>query len=231
MQLGDVVHGPDGEARRAQPDLYDFEDESWTIVEGLSQLIAARPDRVHFVIGNHDYGHIGGPRTNKFYPDEVAQLEATLDDDQRRRLHDFLRAALLGVVAPCGALLCHGSPDDLLVSLEDLDRIALPPARDDPLGPAILRSWLNAYGQRREVTARLLATVSRGAGAPIAIVIHGHDRAREGWFVESGNQLCPVIFGAERENKRYVLLDLAAQYPDVTSLRNGVEIRRLYGPP
>jgi hypothetical protein len=38
-----------------------------------------------------------------------------------------------------------------------------------------------------------------------------------------------VIFGAPRANKRYVCLDLAARYPDVHALRDGAEIRRVYG--
>ena len=57
---------------------------------------------------------------------------------------------------------------------------------------------------------------------------HGHDRDSNGWFVENGNQLCPVIFGAPRENKRYVLLDLSRRYQGVSELRDEEEIRRLY---
>jgi hypothetical protein len=229
VQLGDVVHGPSEDARRAEPALYDYPDESWAIVDGMRGLAASHPGHFHFVLGNHDYGHIGGLHTNKFHADEVAHLESTLDAAERDGLHAFLRGALLAVVAPCGALLCHGSPDDTLEGLEQLDRIALPPAPGDAVGPRILRSWLHAYGQRRDVTERLLGTVSRGAGAPIAVVIHGHDRAEEGWFAEGGNQLCPVIFGAPRANKRYVLLDLAARYGRVDDLRDGIEIRRIHG--
>jgi hypothetical protein len=228
VQLGDIVHGPNEEARRTQPALYDYADESWSIVEGLDELATALPRHVHFVLGNHDYGHVGGAHTNKFYRDEVTQLESTLDADRCNRLREFMRAALLAVVAPCGGLLCHGSPDDCLDELETLDRIAIPPVREDAVGPVILRSWLNAYGQPRAITDRLLTTVSRGAGTRIAFVIHGHDRAEEGWFVEGGNQLCPVIFGAPRANKRYVLLDLSARYESVADLHDGVEIRRLY---
>ncbi len=60
-------------------------------------------------------------------------------------------------------------------------------------------------------------------------MIHGHDRDACGWFTEGGNQLCPVIFGAPRSQKRYVRLDLAARYPDAAALRDGEEIQRVYG--
>ena len=63
------------------------------------------------------------------------------------------------------------------------------------------------------------------------VVIHGHDRDEEGVFVEGGNQLCPVLFGARHENKRYGLLELSKPYGGVEGLREGHEIRRLYGNP
>ena len=65
--------------------------------------------------------------------------------------------------------------------------------------------------------------------ARLTVVIQGHDRDESGWFTEGGNQLCPVIFGAPRANKRYVQIDLTARYPDVHALRDGEEIRRVHG--
>jgi hypothetical protein len=229
IQLGDVVHAPDERARAENPALYDFPDESWAIVDGLRALMADDPSHVHFVLGNHDYGHIGGMRTDKFHPDEVAHLESTLDDAQRAALKDLFRGALLAVVAPCGALMCHGSPDDRLGALADLDRIELPPAKDDQIGPVILRSWLTAYGQPPHVTSRLLAKISRDADAPITFVVHGHDRDESGFYVEGENQICPVIFGAPRANKRCLVLDLSARYGNVRELRDGAEIVRIHG--
>jgi hypothetical protein len=228
VQLGDVVHAPNDEVRLREPALYGFSDESWAIVKGLSELMASHPGRVHFVLGNHDYGHIGGGRTNKFYVDEVAHLESTMGEAERVAMRAFFAAALIGVATPCGALLAHGSPEDSIGSLDELDRIDLPPRLDDRTGPLVLRSWLTAYGQPRERTGRLLEAVSRGLGSPLTFVVHGHDRDESGWFIEGGNQICPVIFGARRDNKRYLLLDLAAKYPSVDALRDGAEIRRLY---
>ncbi len=59
-------------------------------------------------------------------------------------------------------------------------------------------------------------------------MIHGHDRDEEGWFTEGGNQLCPVLFGAPRQNKRFVVLDLSGHYRGIADIRDGVEILRLY---
>lgn len=226
--LGDVVHAPDARARAEEPALYDYPDESGAIVEEILRLQGRHPGRVHFVLGNHDYGHVGGSRTRKFYRDEVAQLESTLDEPARAAMRSLFGAALLAVAAPCGALLAHGSPDDTLDALTDLDAITLPPAPGDGYHQRVLRSLLTCYGQPREVAARALAKLSTPEAA-LTVVIHGHDRDERGWFAEGGNQLCPVIFGARRENKRYVRLDLSARYADAAALREGHEILRVYG--
>jgi hypothetical protein len=226
--LGDAVHGPNLRARRTNPEFYDFDDESWEIVAGLMTIAREREGRVHYVLGNHDYGHIGGMHTSKFFDDEVENLESKLSAANVERLRAYFRQALLAVVAPCGALLSHGSPDARLAALADLDRIALPPAPGDNYGCQVVRAFLTCYGQRREISEQLLSVVS-AAGTPIVMVLHGHDRAEEGWFVEGGNQGCPVLFGALRENKRVVLLDLETTYASIADLREGHEILRLHG--
>ncbi|MBS2028257.1 MAG: hypothetical protein JST54_10160 [Deltaproteobacteria bacterium] len=83
------------------------------------------------------------------------------------------------------------------------------------------------FAQPGEVTARVLAAVSE-PNCPLTFLVHGHDRDPNGWFIEGGNQIEPVIFGAPRANKRYLRLALDARYPGVTALRDGEEIRRLY---
>jgi predicted phosphodiesterase len=226
--LGDAVHGPNDEARAREPELYDFPDESWSIVDELAHLSEQLPGNIFYVLGNHDFAHLGGPATRKFWDDEAAHLESTIEPEKRERLRDFFRRAYLAVVAPCGALLTHGSPDDRLRSLEALGRIELPPRPGQAWESSILASVLTSYGQPAEVTERLLATVRRSQPG-VRMVIHGHDRDPAGYFVEGGNQVCPVIFGAPRAAKRYLRLDLAASYWGPEDLREGVEILRLHG--
>jgi len=219
LLLGDLVHAPDREARRKNPALYDYDDGSLEIVRGVASLQRRFPDRLHLLLGNHDHGHIGGPRTSKFHLDEVTHLEMRLDAAQIEAVQQLFVGALLLVAAPCGAIFSHGSPDDSLAELSQLDQ--------SPAHPA-LRSILGAYGQQPEITARMLQQLSRSSGLDLTLVIHGHDRDEEGYFVESDNQLCPVAFGAPRQNKRYLKLDLAARYASAAALRVGKEILRLY---
>src|SRR5438270_642948 len=139
---------------------------------------------------------------------------------ERATLDAVLGNALLAVSAPCGLLLTHGSPDDRLEALDELESIALDLARNTPHQNEVLRSLLTSYGQPGAVTARLLEKLSR-SGPTLRVVVHGHDRDESGFFVEGGNQLCLCIFGAPRENKRFLRVDLAARYASASDLRYG----------
>ncbi len=224
--LGDLVHGPSEAARARNRELYDFADESPALIDALFELRERFPERIHYVLGNHDHGHVGGPHTRKFHDDEVAALEARLSPDQHARLLALFEGAYLALAAPCGLLLTHGSPSDHWRSLDQLDGIDLR-HEADPDRREILRSLLTDYGQRGEVTARLLTQLSR-AGLDLSIVVHGHDRDERGWFVEGDNQVCPVIFGAPPEHKRCLIVDLAARYRSPADLREGLELVRVH---
>jgi hypothetical protein len=229
--LGDVVHGPDDTARASSPTLYGYPDQSMEIIDSLLSLEAAHPGRVHFVLGNHDHGHVGGPHPAKFHTDEVEALERGLSRAQRARLHGLFERAMLAAAAPCGLLMTHGSPDDSLTKLEDLDDVPLAIEAMSPGQARVLRSVLTSYGQPEAVSRRMLENVSRASGLALGVVVHGHDRDEAGFFREGAHQACPVIFGAPRENKRYLRVDLGARYADSTALRDGVEVLRLYDPP
>ena len=133
---------------------------------------------------------------------------------------------MLALAAPCGLLLCHGSPGAPLTSLELLAGID-PHDEDDPVERAVLRSLLTSYGQPSEITARMLEQISTPE-LPLAVVVHGHDVDLDGWYTEGGNQACPVLFGALPTMRRYLVVDLARRYASASDLRDGVELRFLY---
>lgn len=221
--LGDLVHGPSAAARARNPLLYDYDDDSPALIDAVFELRQQHPEHVHFVLGNHDHGHVGGPHTRKFHDDEVLALEARLSPAQHARAQSLFGTALLALAAPCGLLLTHGSPGAALHDLAQLDALAL----DQP--SELLRTLLTDYGQRGEVTARMLAQVSASSGLDLRVVVHGHDRDESGIFVEGGNQVCPVIFGARRALERCLVVDLAARYDSAADLREDFEILRVHG--
>ena len=179
--LGDLVHGPDEQTARVNPHLYGFEDRSPELIDELFEVRERWPGQVHFVLGNHDAGHVGFRHTGKFHPDEVEHLEAALSPTQRTRWRRLCAEALLAIVAPCGLLLTHGSPGDALTSLSLLDG-PLPPVPGDDARTVAIGETLWCYGQRREITERLLARLSAESGQALRVVVHGHDRDESGWF-------------------------------------------------
>ena len=225
--LGDIVHAPDDSARRRQPAWYDYDDESGRIATQLWELRNAHPDRIHFVLGNHDWAHIGGPRVAKFWDDEAAQLESTLDRQTIATMHELFRNALICLLSPCGVFMAHASPGALVDSLEELDRIDLGGELDDRQR-ALVMEFTTFYGQRGAVSRSFLTHMSDLSGCDLRMVVHGHDRDEEGWFTHEDTQACPVIFGAPRRNRRYLRLDLAARYDSVDDLAQGREVLRLW---
>lgn len=224
--LGDLVHGPNAAAREREPLLYDYPDESFEIVTRVADLMEEFPDEVHLVLGNHDWAHVGGPATRKFYGDEAKALEDRLTAQERDRLKEVFQQALLCVQAPCGVFLSHGVPD-FDYPLEKLNGIEFSDTTRSEEVRHVLVSTLTSYGQPEEATQAFLKRVS-APGLPQNFVIHGHDRDPEGYFSDGPTAFCPVIFGAPNPNKRYLLLDLASSYASSSSLRDGVEIRRLW---
>lgn len=224
--LGDLVHGPNDAARESQPELYGYPDRSEEVAMAVADLVDANSDRVFFVLGNHDHVHVGGPRTRKFHRDEGGFLEAGMSPAAIARMRELFSRALLLVTTSCGAALSHGAPSACIARPSDVDGIALP-CRDDREHAMVL-AFTTGYGQPREVMEAFLSAASVG-GPRQRFLVHGHDRAEEGVFLEAENQICPTIFGAPRENKRCVVLELGARYESVRDLREGVEIRRLYG--
>lgn len=224
--LGDVVHGPNPKSRQRLPLLYDYQDESGRLVSAIREAQRAAPERVHFVLGNHDYGHIGGPHTTKFYDDEVEHLEAQLTEQQSQDLQDLLSEAHLALLAPCGALLTHGAANDRMDSFAQLSEVSLPPS--SLAEHHLIESLVTDYGQRREVNERVAAMLEAETGIEVSMNIHGHDRDVTGFYIEHDFGVLPCLFGAPDANKRVLVLDLSAQYSGPGDLREGHEIRRLY---
>ncbi len=225
--LGDIVHGPNDAARSRRPDLYDYDDQSGRIAIQIMQLRQKYPGRVHFVLGNHDWAHIGGPVTAKFWPNEASYLESYLEPLEKRAIDTLFREALLGVIAPCGPFLCHASPAQPPASLDELDAIELG-ASLTPSQHRIVNEFTGPYQQREADSRRFLAAMSDLCGHRLTMVIHGHDRSEDGWIQREETQLCPVIFGAPKSHKRVVQLDLGARYESVHDVRDGLEIIRLW---
>ncbi|MBT3220039.1 MAG: hypothetical protein HN348_13195 [Proteobacteria bacterium] len=228
--LGDLVHAPDPQSRRDNPRLYDFDDESWEIVRGVSELHRQYPERLHLILGNHDHGHVGGPHPRKFYWDEADHLERSLSEQQLTVLCNLFNQALIIIFAPCGIMCTHGVPSDFLCDPRDVDAISFDVRKNSVTQNALLATILRSYSQPGTNTARMLKQVGQAIGLELSVAVHGHDRDEAGWYAEHGNQLQPVMFGAPDEEKRYLKLDLSEKYSGTDAIRDGSEILRVHAP-
>lgn len=226
--LGDVVHGPDDQSRTDVPELWDYPDESFRIVREIDDLQRRYPDRIHFVMGNHEHAHVGGPATGKFYAHEAARLEARLDFDQVNRLAEFIDRALLVVATACGVTMTHGAPGIAVDGLEELDAIPWHQSRCTLRQRQLLWNLLQSRGQPTEATQRFLSSINDELPRPQRLLLHGHDSAYRGYFTEGDNQICPSLFGAPAWHRRYTVLDLTARYESVEQLISSGALRRLY---
>ncbi len=228
VSVGDWVHGPAAHDEHPVRDrygtpLYAYPDESRQLLAELFALQDAHPDRVFSLCGNHEWSHFGGPRTHKFHHDEASFLEAQLPRDEV----DALRARLEGwplvaLVPAIGLVVSHGA-----IKLRPGDRARLPGLtltrdREDP----IVQSAMFHYGHGEASAAATLAEL----GPFYRVIVHGHDREEEGWAPTSDvSALLCTSFGARRETKAYLWLDLARPLATVADVREGHELRRLFG--
>lgn len=232
--VGDWVHGPDGADaveildEEGQP-LYAYEDRSPEILRALFALMDQHPGRVLSLCGNHEYAHIGGPRTRKFHADEAAHLEGLLDPGEvselRRR---FASWPLMVRVPSCGVVVTHGAMAGPLQGAPDLEQIRYG-AVNHGAAAQLLQSAMTHYGYTDGGDERLLAALRDPGGPVYRLLIHGHDREETGYAV-TGRQallLC-TSFGARRVRKAYLWLDPARRYDGPADLREGQEIRFLW---
>jgi hypothetical protein len=231
ISVGDWIHGPKDEGthrdvldRFGKP-LYAYRDETPAILEGLFALMDRFGDRVLSICGNHEHAHIGGRRTRKFHADEAAHLEGRLSPaavaELRRR---FAGWPVVIRIASCGIALTHGAP--IPASVAEFERARFYPtvgATNHALSSAMMRYGF-CHGEDVELLARL-----SDPGCELTVLIHGHDREEDG-YAPSGSaaMLLCTSFGARRARKSYLWLDRARRYPSLASLREGIELRRLW---
>lgn len=222
ISVGDWVHGPaSSSADDAHPvtdrfgaPLYAYPDETKAILDDLFLLQDQHPGRVISLLGNHEWAHLGGPRTAKFHDDEAAFLEAQMSDAEVAALRGrFARWPIVALVPSIGLVLTHGA-----LKLGPGDRERLSTLRLDRADP-IVQTTMFHYGHDDESAAATLAELSQG-GTRYTVLVHGHDREEEGFVATSASSalLC-TSFGARHEQKAYLQLALDHPLESVASLQ------------
>jgi hypothetical protein len=228
---GDLVHGPELEAEEWPEHLGGYYvGNSVAVLEEAAALQRQHPGHVHYLLGNHEHAHIGGPVVGKFFPDEAARLEELLGPERTRWAQEWLLTWPLVAVAPrAGLCLLHGAPHAPIQSRRDIEEIDLAALREGAsfrLNGA--RNILTALLWARAASAERARAFLRALGPTLQVAVHGHDVAREGFVVEDATHLCvSSSFGCHDGDKVYLTWEL--DDPAVSALdvaRRG--LRRLW---
>jgi hypothetical protein len=227
---GDLVHGPDSETERNWPEFLGtpYRDESPAVIGAFVEAQQRYPGRVHCLLGNHEHAHVGGPRTAKFHMDEAQVLEDRMGPGPTAAMRELFTQLPLVAVAPNGVVLLHAAPSANLKSVQELEQVELDGygmwGIEDFFQVSVLGPILWSRMARPE-QARAFLRVLDGR-----IAIYGHDVVREGYERVGDEQLCvSTSFALLDKDKTYVELDLGHVYPDVHALREGTELKKLYG--
>ncbi|MDW8251658.1 MAG: hypothetical protein RMJ98_20375, partial [Myxococcales bacterium] len=169
------------------------------------------PGHVHYLLGNHEHAHIGGPVVGKFFPDEAARLEELLGPERTQWFQEWLLSWPLVAVAPrAGLCLLHGAPHVPIQSRRDLEEIDLAALWEGTgFHLAGARNILTGLLWARAASAERARAFLRALGPTLRVALHGHDVAREGFVIEEATHLCvSSSFGCYDGDKIYLTWEL-----------------------
>jgi hypothetical protein len=227
---GDLVHGPsiDEAAWPEHLGTY-YQDRSRELLEEAARFQGTFRGRVHYVLGNHEHAHVGGPRVDKFHPDEAAHLEREYGARGFEPVRQWIAGWPWVVVAPAaGLVLTHAAPHAQIASASDIDATRLDgyehvaPHDMAAVGPLGALLWA------RTTTSQRARAFLRALDPRARVAVFGHDPVREGHVVEHEPLLClSTSFGCHDGDKVFLEWDLAAAAVSADHVaRTG--LRRLY---
>lgn len=222
---GDLVHGPEI-PESDWPDYLGsyFEGDSVAVLGRAGAIAEKYPERVHFLLGNHEHAHIGGPIVAKFFDDEAARLESMLGPHRARAARHWIASwPLVAVAKHAGIALLHGAPAAPINSPADLDKIDTC-SRDCTQQMMLLNGLLWARSASRRQATRFL----RALGDNLKVAMYGHDVVRSGHGIEDDLMLCvSSSFGCYDGDKLYLDWDLSTPIKDAAHLAD-LGLRPLY---
>jgi hypothetical protein len=209
---GDLVHGP--ELHEADwPDYLGsfYRGDSKTVLEHARDLANRHAGRVHYLLGNHEHAHIGGPVVSKFFPDEAKRLEEILGDEGTREMRAWLRTwAFVAVAHHARLVMLHAAPHAHIRDADDLERLPLDSVEASSIDDMAARGVLGALLWARTTTTERAFEFLHALDADARVAVFGHDVARGGFSVEREPLLCvSTSFGCFDGDKLYLEWDLA----------------------
>ena len=206
---GDLVHGP--EIPRAHWPEYlgsYFRADSAAVLQCAEDLAERHPGRVHYLLGNHEHAHIGGPVVSKFFANEAHRLEQLMGPARSAFVRDWFRSwPLVAMARRARLLMLHAAPNAAISSSDDVERVRLdPPGGAEGVVDGVLAELLWARTASEERARAFL----RAFDPELRVAVYGHDVVREGFAIDREPLLCiSTSFGCYDGDKLYLEWDLA----------------------
>lgn len=209
---GDLVHGPEID-QEDWPDYLGsyYHGNSRRVLELAYELTLRHPGRVHYLLGNHEHAHVGGPVVAKFFPDEARRLEELLGSEGTEWMRTWLCNWPFVAVAPAAHLvMLHAAPHARISRVEDLEQLDLENAFDGAMDDGSAQSILGALLWARTTSTERGMAFLRALHPEARVAVYGHDVARQGYAVDREPLLCvSTSFGCFDGDKLYLDWDLA----------------------
>jgi hypothetical protein len=232
---GDLVHGPELDEDE-WPDYLGsyYAGDSRTVLDHAYALAERHPGRVHYLLGNHEHAHVGGPVVSKFFPDEARRLEELLGERGTEKMRAWLRTWPFVAVAPKARIcMLHAAPHAKIESVDDLERLPLEGFFDVPLEEMARRGTLGALLWARTTTSERAYAFLRAVSGDGRVAVYGHDVARGGYAIDREPLLCvSTSFGCFDGDKLYLEWDLSRAAESASdAARRGLRPLHPHAPP
>jgi len=203
---GDLVHGPEIPPHH-WPDYLGtyYQADSVGVVDLARELEREHPGRVHYLLGNHEHAHIGGPVVSKFFPNEAARLEDLLGEERTSLFQAWLRDwPLVAVARKARVLMVHGAPNAVISDPDELDHVCV------DAGDGVVDELLAELLWARTASTPRARAFLEVFDAELKVALYGHDVAREGFAIDREPLLClSTSFGCFDGDKLYLEWDLS----------------------
>lgn len=226
---GDLVHGPEI-PRDSWPEHLGafYHGDSPAVLARAMDLQRRHPGRVHFLLGNHEHAHIGGPVVSKFFPNEAERLESLLGEARARAFQDWTRDWPFVAFAPAAGLcLSHAAPHAALRSRDDVESLPLLVSDDDDTD-LDGRSTIIALLWARTTSPERAHAFMRAIDPRLSVAVYGHDVANAGFAIDREPLLClSSSFGCHDGDKLYLDWNLSVRATSAAHVAS-VGLRPLY---
>ena len=214
---GDLVHGPELEPHQWPEYLGTFyRGDSAGLLRHARALAERHPGRVHYLLGNHEHAHVGGPVVAKFFPDEANRLEEILGPETASVRAWIASWPFVAVATQARLAMLHAAPHVVIKSADDLERLSLDGFVPDTLDALAARGALPALLWARTTSTERGHAFLEALDPNLCVAIYGHDVARSGFSIDRDPLLCiSTSFGCHDGDKLYLDWDLSepAQSP------------------